>query len=202
MASGVDGPERQYTGFDDLPVVDTTSQRRATVAPQRRAEERTSRRESRVVQVTGNRRSRIAVIFFAAVLAMCAAIGLLAATPAPKPILVVQPIVLVLAFAATEATALHVESRRDSHNISMAAFPLLIGLLAVSPTMLVATRLAGAGFSLAFVRGRRGTPLVWNTAVFAAATAVAALIASVVLVDGEVNGVGDWLMLLGALLGA
>lgn len=151
---------------------------------------------------TENRHSRTAVIFFAGVLAVCATVGLIAATPAPEPILRVQPMVLVLAFAATEATALHVESRRDSHSISMAAFPLLIGLLAVSPMTLVATRLAGAGFSLAFVRSRRGTQLVWNTAVFAASTAVATLIASVVLVDGEVSGVADWLMLLGALLAA
>ncbi|MEM9203288.1 MAG: EAL domain-containing protein [Actinomycetota bacterium] len=146
--------------------------------------------------------SRTIATFFAAVLAMCATVGLWMATPSPTPILVVPPVVLILAFAATEATALHIESRRETHGISMSAFPLLIGLLAVSPVMLVATRLIGAGFSLAFVRGRRGMQLLWTTAIFAAETAVAALIAAVVLVDGTVTGSADWLVLLGALLAA
>ena len=91
---------------------------------------------------------RLAVVFFAGVLTLCAGVGLWAATPLPEPILAVPPIVLVVAFAATEVTALHVESRRDSHSISMAAFPLLIGLLAVGPLMLVTARLVGAGFAL------------------------------------------------------
>ena len=201
MALGVEGPEHQIADRDGHPALNSTP-RRAIDVPDRRVAERHRRASDRAAQVTDNTHGRIAVIFFAGVLALCATIGLLAASAAPAPILSVPPIALVLAFAVTEATALHVESRRDSHSISMAAFPLLIGLLAVSPMMLVATRLAGAGFSLAFVRGRRGMQLVWNTALFAAATAVAALIASVVLVDGAVTGVGDWLVLLGALLAA
>ncbi len=111
-------------------------------------------------------------------------------------------IVLALGFFAAEATALHIEVRRESHSVSLTGFPLLLGLLSLGPIGLITARLVGGGLALVLVRRRGGLKLIWNLCLFAAETAVAYAIAQLILHDGHPDQLLSWLVLLGAILAA
>lgn len=105
-------------------------------------------------------------------------------------------------FFLVEATALHIEIRRETHTLSLSGLPLLLGLLSLSPVGLVAARLVGNGAALVLVRHRYGLKLAWNLALSLLDTATAALIAGLALRDGPPSTMADWLILLGAVLAA
>lgn len=109
---------------------------------------------------------------------------------------------IVLGFFSAEASAIHLEIRRESYTLSLSSFPLLLGLLAVAPLALLAARLIGSFVALAAVRRRSGIKLVWNLALMVAETGVAVLVARLVLVDGPPQGWDDWLVLVAALFAA
>ena len=83
----------------------------------------------------------------------------------------------VLAFAAAEATQLHMEFRRETFSTSVSELPLVLGLYALAPRDLVLARLAGA--ALVFASRRTPSPkTAFNLALFAAETATAAVLFS------------------------
>ncbi|MEM9565962.1 MAG: EAL domain-containing protein [Actinomycetota bacterium] len=111
-------------------------------------------------------------------------------------------LVIAALFFLVEATALHIEIRRETHTLSLSGLPLLLGLLATGPTGLVSARLVGSGLALVTVRRRYGLKLGWNLGLYTLETAAAAVIAAPALRDGAPDGVTDWLLLLAAVLAA
>ncbi len=118
----------------------------------------------------------------------------------PTPALGLGFTVIAIGFFAVESSGLHVEVRRQEHSLSLAAFPLVLGLLSLSPPMLVLSRLLGGGLALVVIKRRSGLKLAWTLALFAAETSVAAAIARPAFADGTVGGMSDWVTLLAALL--
>jgi hypothetical protein len=131
------------------------------------------------------------------------ALGLLragfVATPWPDP-LAVPWWGIAAAFFVVEATAFHIEIRRETHTISLSAIPLLLGLLSLPPVGLIAARLVGGGLALTLVRRRFGLKLGWNLTLYAMEAAAAVAIASLALNRGPPTSVWAWLVLLGAVL--
>jgi diguanylate cyclase (GGDEF)-like protein len=111
-------------------------------------------------------------------------------------------LVVAALFFLVEATALHIEIRREAHTLSLSGLPMLLGLLSLNPTALVAARLVGNGLALVAVRRRFGLKLGWNLALYTLETATAALIAAPALANGRPETVASWLQLLGAMLAA
>ncbi len=109
---------------------------------------------------------------------------------------------MVLGFFAAEASALHIEIRRETHTLSLSGIPLLFGLLSLSPITLVLSRLLGNGAALVLVRKRTGLKLAWNLSLYLLETATAAAVASLVLVRGAPDQLVEWIVLLGAVLAA
>ncbi|MEM7341500.1 MAG: EAL domain-containing protein [Actinomycetota bacterium] len=103
-------------------------------------------------------------------------------------------------FFVAEASALHIEIRRETHSLSLSGIPLLLGLLALGPVPLIAARLAGSATALVFVRRRAGLKLAWNLALYALEASAAVLIASIALRDGPPAQMADWVTLLSAVL--
>jgi len=107
---------------------------------------------------------------------------------------------VVAAFFAVEATALHIELRKETHSLSLSGLPLLIGVLSLSPAALIAARLLGSGLALVVVRRGRGVKLIWNLSLFGAEAATVVALASRALGDGPLDSLGTWLVLLVAAL--
>ena len=59
---------------------------------------------------------------------------------------------LVIAFGLAEATALHVEIRKESHSLSLSGIPLMFGVLYLSPAALVAAYLLGSAPTMLWIR--------------------------------------------------
>ncbi len=148
-------------------------------------------------------RRKLLVALYAACLAGVSIALLVWIGPSTIPHSLEIPWLLVAGgFFAVEATALHIEVRRQTHSLSLAGFPLLLGILALNPAALVAARLVGGGLALAVVRRRSGLKLAWNLSLFAVETGVAVAIAGIALTDGPPAGMSDWLILLAAILAA
>jgi diguanylate cyclase (GGDEF)-like protein len=73
---------------------------------------------------------------------------------------------LTAAFALAEALPAHFEHRREAVSISLTAVPLVVGLFAVAPVVLVAARLGGSAVTLIVVRRQRPLKLATNVASF------------------------------------
>ncbi len=148
-------------------------------------------------------RRKLLVALYAACLAGVSIAMLVWMGPSTIPHSLEIPWLLVAGgFFAVEATALHIEVRRQTHSLSLAGFPLLLGILALNPAALVAARLVGGGLALVVVRRRSGLKLAWNLSLFAVETGVALAIARIALADGPPAGMSDWLILLAAILAA
>ncbi len=107
---------------------------------------------------------------------------------------------LVLAFGLTEATALHVEIRKESHSLSLACIPLMFGLLYVSPLMLLAAYVLGAGSTLLWIRKSNLIKVVWNSCLFVAQVGLAGLIVRSTLGERLPATVMEWTIPLGAVI--
>ncbi|SDP16209.1 diguanylate cyclase (GGDEF) domain-containing protein [Klenkia soli] len=90
------------------------------------------------------------------------------------PVVDVVPLpwwVLAVAFAATEACVLHVQTAREARTVSVSELPLVLGLFFASPVDLLLGRLLG---SAAVFTWQRRSPLKtgWNLALISAQTAL------------------------------
>ncbi|PRY48501.1 diguanylate cyclase (GGDEF)-like protein [Geodermatophilus tzadiensis] len=161
-----------------------------TAAPRRRR--RPSAPEQRVLGIS-------------AALVVLTAASLWAAPPVPAGIgglvgAVALPWwVLALGYAATEATVLHIQVKREAQTVSVSELSLVLGLFFAGPPALLAGRLVGSATVL--LLHRRSTPLktAFNLALAAAETAVAVLCFHVLAQVGQ-SAPALWLAALAATL--
>ncbi|MCP3854362.1 MAG: bifunctional diguanylate cyclase/phosphodiesterase [Actinomycetia bacterium] len=109
---------------------------------------------------------------------------------------------LVAAFAATEATALNVEIRREAHTVSLSSLPLLVGLVTSSPIELVTARLLGFAVIALFIRRSAILKTGWNLSLVGAESSLAFLIVRTFVGTGQPDGGLDWMLVLAGLLAA
>ncbi|WP_432832072.1 putative bifunctional diguanylate cyclase/phosphodiesterase [Dactylosporangium sp. CA-092794] len=95
----------------------------------------------------------------------------LPAHPDPVPLAI-----LLVAFALTEGFAVHVRVRRGGHAMSLSEIPMVLGLLAVDPTLLLCVRLIGGAVGLAWLRGQRGVKLGFNVALLGVQTTASTML--------------------------
>ncbi len=85
-------------------------------------------------------------------------------------------VVLAVLFALTEGFAVYVRVRRSAHAISLSEFPMVLGLLAVTPFAVIVLRAGAGALGLFALRRQRGAKLAFNTALLAAQAAIAVLV--------------------------
>nr|WP_239107700.1 sensor domain-containing phosphodiesterase [Spirilliplanes yamanashiensis] len=81
---------------------------------------------------------------------------------------------LTVLFAAFEGFVVHMRVRRGAHAFSLTEIPMVLGLLSLNPLLVVLARVAGGGAGLLVLRRQRGLKLVFNVALVAAQSVVAA----------------------------
>lgn len=111
-------------------------------------------------------------------------------------------LLLVAAFGVAEATALHVEIRKESHSLSLSGIPMMFGLLFVSPTVLALAYLAGAAPAMLIVRKSDLVKTSWNLCLFFAEAALAGLIVRRILGTSMPDSFFEWMVPLVAVLAA
>lgn len=97
---------------------------------------------------------------------------------APGPAVPGAPVIfpwwaLASAFAFTETFVIRFHVRRDSHTVSLAEIPFILGLAMASPVALVVGRIVGSGIVLVFHRREPFHKIVFNTGIFLLDSAVA-----------------------------
>ncbi len=109
-------------------------------------------------------------------------------------------VVLAVAFALAEATALHVEIRKESHSLSLSGIPMMFGLLFTSPLLLALAYVAGAAPTMRWIRKSDVTKTTWNCSLFFAEAAVAALVVRTALGTDLPSNALEWCIPLAAVL--
>ena len=109
-------------------------------------------------------------------------------------------LVLVVAFALAEGTALHIEVRKESHSLSLSGIPLMFGLLYLSPIQLAAAYVLGAAPAMLWIRKSDAVKTAWNSCLFFAEAAVAAFIVQSMLGPELPDRFVEWLIPLAAVL--
>ncbi len=139
---------------------------------------------------------RSRVLIFAFLLAVLG-VGLLALTPAATSI---PHRSWTPPFALAEATALHVEIRKESHSLSLSGIPLMFGLLYTSPVLVAAAYVIGAVPTMLWIRKSSYLKTVWNACLFLSEAAAAALFVRSVLGQELPRNAIEWLIPLTAVL--
>src|SRR5437870_1506078 len=80
---------------------------------------------------------------------------------------------LMVGFYLAECAVVHVHFRRQAHTLSLSEVPLVLGLFAASPLVLVGTQLVGMGAALVVYRRQRPLKIVFNLAQSALGTVLA-----------------------------
>lgn len=101
-----------------------------------------------------------------------------------------------------EAKAVHIELRKQTHSLSIAAVPVVVGLLWVAPLGLLAGRVIGSALALGLVRRQPPVKLFWNTGLVSAETAIALTISGVVLDGSDPDTFAQWFVVAIALFAA
>jgi diguanylate cyclase (GGDEF)-like protein len=145
------------------------------------------------------------VLVFGGLLAIAGAAMLLitpSATTSPERAWSLPFFGLVIAFGLAEATALHVEIRKESHSLSLSGIPMMFGLLYLSPVMLVAAYLLGSAPTMLWIRKSDLIKTTWNSCLFLAEAALAGFVVRSTLGEGLPGNVFEWMIPLGAVLAA
>ncbi len=148
---------------------------------------------------------RFRVLVFASLLALAGASLLLAtpgATVTPDRSWTMPFLVLVIAFGVTEATALHVEIRKESHSLSLSAIPLMFGVLYLSPVMLAAAYFVGSAPTMLWIRKIGWLKTTWNSCLFLTEAALACFIVRSTLGERLPRDFVEWAIPLAAILAA
>ena len=157
------------------------------------------------VRADAQARPRVRVLMYAAFLAAAGA-GLLILTPdaliTPDRAWAMPFFALVIAFGLAEATALHVEIRKESHSLSLSGIPLMFGVFYVSPILLATAYLLGSVPTLLFIRKVGWLKTLWNSCLFFAEAALVAFIVRSLLGQSMPERVYEWIIPLGAILSA
>jgi diguanylate cyclase (GGDEF)-like protein len=143
------------------------------------------------------------VLTYAALLAALGA-TLLALTPfataLPHSRWTLSFFALAIGFGVCEATALHVEIRKESRSLSLSAIPLMFGLLYSSPALLAVAYVVGTVPVLRWVRGSHWVKVIWNACLFMCQAALAAWIVRSALGLEHPRNTLEWMVPLGAIL--
>ncbi len=145
------------------------------------------------------------ILGFAALLALAGSAMLLATpnwTGAPQRDWSLPFFALTIAFGIAEATALHVEIRKESHSLSLACIPLMFGLLYTSPALVLLAYVLGGGATLLWIRRSDLIKVTWNACLFVAQVGVAGLFLRSLLGERLPEHPLDWLAPLGAVVAA
>jgi diguanylate cyclase (GGDEF)-like protein len=159
----------------------------------------------RVCVVLARVEPRLRVLLFGAGLAIVGAALLLTtpdATVTPDRPWTVPFFALVIAFGVAEATALHVEIRKESHSLSLSGIPLMFGLLYLSPVLLATAYLFGSVPTMLWIRKSDWVKTTWNSCLFMTEAALAAFIVRHLLGMKMPDEVHEWLIPLAAVLAA
>ncbi len=155
--------------------------------------------------VLGRIHASVRVLVYAAILAAIGA-GLFFLTPSwttvPDRAWSLPFFALVIAFGLTEATALHVEIRKESHSLSLACIPLMFGLLYTSPALVLVAYVLGGTTTLLWIRKSDLIKVIWNTCLFIAQVGLAGLLVHAVLGERLPERPVEWLVPLGAVVAA
>jgi diguanylate cyclase (GGDEF)-like protein len=115
-------------------------------------------------------------IWLLSAVAASAAAAIVVATsdlPGPAHKLPIPWWALAIGFYLAECAVVHVHIRREAHTLSLSEVPLVLGLFAVSPVMLVCVQVIGMGSALVLYRKQRPMKIVFNLAQSALGTALA-----------------------------
>jgi len=115
--------------------------------------------------------------------------------------------VLAALFALTEGFTVYIRVRRGAHGINLSEFPMVLGVLAFSPFLVIAMRALAGGLGLFALRRQRGAKLAFNVALLATQASVAVLVFHAVApqalgTGADGLGLRDWLAVYAALLAA
>jgi diguanylate cyclase (GGDEF)-like protein len=100
---------------------------------------------------------------------------------------------MALAFAATEAFVLHIQTRREAQTISFSEVPLVVGLFFAAPVAIVVGRVVA---SVVAMTGYRRTPpmkVCFNVALLTAETCLAIAVFNALAPAGGFPGPATWL---------
>jgi diguanylate cyclase (GGDEF)-like protein len=100
--------------------------------------------------------------------------------------------VIAVLFAAAERFTVTFPGRRGSHTINLSEIPLVLGLVAINPALLVLVRTAGGLAGLALLRRQRGGKLAFNTALYATQAAAAGLVFHLIVRTADPIGPRGW----------
>ncbi|MBI2711048.1 MAG: sensor domain-containing diguanylate cyclase [Actinobacteria bacterium] len=98
---------------------------------------------------------------------------------AQAPVQISWPL-LALAFAAAEASVVHIEVGDDAHSFTLNELPLVVGLFLLGPWALVAARVTGGALTMAWTNRRSPVKLLFNVGLFAVEAAAAVVLFNVV----------------------
>jgi hypothetical protein len=164
-----------------------------------------SRLRGRLRRTVARTPSRTRVLLFACLLASLGG-ALLIVTPgadvAPERAWSLPFLALVVAFGIAEATALHVEIRKESHSLSLSGIPMMFGLLFLSPLSVALAYIAGAAPAMLLVRKSDLVKTTWNLCLFFAEAALAGFIVRRLLGMDPPESALEWLVPLVAVLAA
>ena len=104
----------------------------------------------------------------------------------------IAPIVLVALFALAESCVVHVYVDRQARTFSLSEIPLVLGLVYLSPIVLVAARVIGSAVALTTVRRQPFTKLLFNLSYFLLDTCVAVLVYRATLAYGSPFEARGW----------
>jgi diguanylate cyclase (GGDEF)-like protein len=119
----------------------------------------------------------------------------------PLPI-AVPWLLLVIGYAASELSVVHIEFRRDAHSVSLNEIPLVLALVFASPGHIVVAHLLGAGAVLVFHRRQAALKLIFNLAHFALEDCVAILVFHTLIGSAIRVGPALWIAVGAATLAA
>ena len=168
-------------------------------------EANTAEFDSRFVAKLKRASSQTRVLAFAGVLAFVGAILLsntMGANIDPPRAWSLPFFALAIAFGIAEATALHVEIRKESHSLSLSGIPMMFGVLFVSPLSLALAYLCGAAPAMLLVRKSDPVKTTWNLCLFFTEATLAALIVRSILGFDLPSNLLEWTVPLIAVLAA
>jgi diguanylate cyclase (GGDEF)-like protein len=107
---------------------------------------------------------------------------------------------LTALFAVTEGFAIHLRVRRGGHAMSLSEVPMVLGMLAIHPTLLLVSRLVGGGLGLLALRRQRGMKLMFNLALIGVQATIPPLVFHALTGQPAVLGPKEWFAAYAAML--
>ena len=108
--------------------------------------------------------------------------------------------VMVAAIAIAEATAVHIQFRRDSMTLCLTEIPIVVGLALVAPAVLIVERLLGTLFVLVVIERLRPLKVVFNLGRAALETLVAIGVYRFMIAGSDPLSVRGWIAAIAAIL--